>query len=222
MKNCALLSLFFILSKSINAQIPVYEEPRHKIVLLNPYVRLIDVNILPHDTTLYHRHSTPSVIVFLSKNITGSQVLNGETNTGQAIPGNTVFGDFANKPVSHRVWNQDTTVYHVMDIEIFIRDSAIACDTIKQSTIKFNWEQKNVRVYNIHIEPGQKGFVKASRCPHLLISISGSVNLFPADMEQKPNGQLMPGEFIWYPWGLGFEIKNDGVRDADCVLLELK
>jgi hypothetical protein len=145
----------------------------------------------------------------------------GESNTGQAIPGNTVFGDFANKPVSHRVWNQDTTVYHVMDIEIFIRDSAIVCDTIKESTIKFNWEQKNVRVYNIHIEPGQRGFVKASRCPHLLISISGSVNLFPADEEQKPNGQLMPGEFIWYPWGLGFEIKimeSEGYSS----LLELK
>ena len=36
---------------------PVYEEPRHKIVLLNQYVRLIDVNIPPHDTTLYHRHA---------------------------------------------------------------------------------------------------------------------------------------------------------------------
>jgi len=226
MKNLSLSSNLFILflffSKSINAQVPVFEEPRHKVVLLNEYIRLIDVHIPPHDTTLYHRHSTPSVIVFLSKNITGSQIMGGETATGEAIPGNTLFADFGNKPVSHRVWNQDTVVYHVMDIEILPRNNSLACAAINEPSTKLAWEKKNIRVYNIYIGAGKTSIIKGVNCPHLLIMISGLASTTSADMLQQSFDQLKPGDFKWYTQGSGFEIKNNGPVDADCVLLELK
>src|SRR5258708_987783 len=142
LKLLILLILLFTLNKLTKAQIPVFEEPRHKVVLQNEYVRLLDVHVRPHDTTLYHRHSISSAIVFLSRNVTGSQVMGGEINIGQVIPGNTAFADFANKPVSHRVWNEDTSVYHVMDIEIFPRINTFVCNIINEPAFKLAWDQK--------------------------------------------------------------------------------
>ena len=65
MKNESLITacLFFsifLFAKSVFAQVPVRNEPHHKVVLENDYVRLIEVHIKPHDTTLTHIHAAPS------------------------------------------------------------------------------------------------------------------------------------------------------------------
>ena len=39
-----------------HAQIPVSIEPRHHKVFENEYVRVLDVHIVPGDTTLFHKH----------------------------------------------------------------------------------------------------------------------------------------------------------------------
>jgi hypothetical protein len=50
-----------------HSQIQVSQEPRHHKVLENEWVRVLDVHVPPHDTTLMHKHSTPSVFVLLSR-----------------------------------------------------------------------------------------------------------------------------------------------------------
>ncbi|HXD78117.1 MAG TPA: hypothetical protein VN616_09945 [Puia sp.] len=57
------------------AEVQVIQEPRHHKVLGNEWVRVLDVRIPPHDTTLMHKHSTPSVFVMISNVKSGSQVL---------------------------------------------------------------------------------------------------------------------------------------------------
>jgi quercetin dioxygenase-like cupin family protein len=73
MKNKAIAILSFIVfySIAIKAQVQVREEPRHRPVLENKYIRLLDVWLPPGDTTLFHIHSTPSVFVILSGAVTG-------------------------------------------------------------------------------------------------------------------------------------------------------
>src|SRR5271156_4085107 len=110
MRNKRLIAgnLFFpvlLISNVVFAQVPVREEPRHKVVLENDYVRLIEVHILPHDTTLTHIHAAPSVIVFLSKSTIGTQVVGGEPSIGAVQPGQTSYAAYDEKPITHRVWN---------------------------------------------------------------------------------------------------------------------
>jgi hypothetical protein len=45
--------------------VPVYEEPRHKPVFTNNYLRVIQARIMDKDTSLYHIHATPSCFVFV-------------------------------------------------------------------------------------------------------------------------------------------------------------
>src|SRR5215467_7633048 len=99
-------SLFFILSSGVIAQVPVMNESHHKPVLINDYIRLLDVHLNPGDTTLYHIHAAPSVIVYISKSMIGTQIM-GQTDlsSGEVLPGETRFVDYEKNPLTHRVYN---------------------------------------------------------------------------------------------------------------------
>ena len=59
--------LSFILFGNIcTAQLPVRMEPRHHKVFENDYVRVLDVNIVPGDTSLFHIHEIPSVFIIIA------------------------------------------------------------------------------------------------------------------------------------------------------------
>jgi hypothetical protein len=228
-KKFNLFSVVLILScNKMSAQVPVFEEPRHKVVLLNDYIRLIDVHIPPHDTTLYHRHSTASAIVFLTRNTTGSQPMGGNPSVGQAVPGNTFFAGYGDKPISHRVWNQDTSVYHVMDIEILKHPDAISCEAITNSSLQLKWEEKPARMYSIRLNQHDHVDIAPGKCGHLLVVISGSVNYTPDASASFPQVQttrhnpLHAADFLWFDPGAHIAFNNAGKDYADCVLLEIR
>ncbi len=119
----------------LHAQVPVREEPRHKNVLENNYIRLLDVHLAPGDTSLYHIHATPSVVVFLSQSVMGvhTDMVGKGLPSGRVYPAQTLFMNYAAKPVTHRVYNDSTNVFHVMDIELLKQSpSADSCALIKQ------------------------------------------------------------------------------------------
>lgn len=90
--------------------VPVHEEPRHRLVYEAPELRVLDIEILPGDTTLFHRHDAPIAYVFISPTSTNAQVL-GESwgsatrDTGP-LPGigNVIFDEtYPTAPLEHRV-----------------------------------------------------------------------------------------------------------------------
>src|SRR6478736_1140948 len=119
MKRIYLLSLLFISYIHCPAQVPVSKEPMHHNVFENAWVRVLDVHIPPGDTTQFHKHETPSVFIVLHPVKTGSQVIQ-EEQTSTALRGDSSisFESFATTPRIHRVWNEDSTEFHVMDIEL--------------------------------------------------------------------------------------------------------
>src|SRR5882762_10137388 len=91
-----------------SAQIQVSQEPRHHNVFENAWVRVLDVHIPPGDTSLIHKHSTPSVFMILSNTKTGSEVI-VEPEKPSFNDGHIWFEGFYTTPRIHRVWNSDTT-----------------------------------------------------------------------------------------------------------------
>jgi endonuclease/exonuclease/phosphatase family metal-dependent hydrolase/quercetin dioxygenase-like cupin family protein len=90
--------------------VPVHEEPRHRLLHEDPRLRVLDIEIEPGDTTLFHRHDAPIAYVFVSPTATNSQVLGAPwgrapTGTGSATPVGTVTVNesYATSPVEHRV-----------------------------------------------------------------------------------------------------------------------
>jgi hypothetical protein len=210
---------FFALNAAIS-QVPVFEEPHHHVVLLNPYLRLIDVHVQPGDTTLYHRHFTASIVVFLTHTKTGSQPLGGAPSSGTALPGNSFFAPYGEHPIAHRVWNEDTGVYHVMDIEMLHNPTDSARKPLEAEGMKLVQDQKMVRVYHVILDPGRDIRVTAGN-PKLLITIASSKCNLVADKSASTHS-LEPASYNWMEGSTAFHIENKGNAPAEFVLLECR
>src|SRR5687767_9098476 len=58
--------------------VPVHQEPRHRLVFDSPGTKILDVQIPPGDTTLFHTHSDPILYVTMSTSQTRSQNFGAE------------------------------------------------------------------------------------------------------------------------------------------------
>jgi len=208
--------ILLIVCNNVRAQVPVREEPRHKPVLENDYIRLLDVHIKPGDTTLYHIHAAPSVIVHITRSIIGSQVM-GEAAMppGEVLPAQTRFAAYDQHPITHRVYNAGNDVFHVMDIELVKKEASHdSCAALQQSNTETTINEKLVRVYKFDLS-GQKTItLPGNSCAHLLICISGKIN--------TTNKKIKTGEYIFFDPDTEALVSNKQAGSATCVLLELK
>jgi hypothetical protein len=224
MKNRKLVSIYlfvavFLFCNNIIAQVPVREEPHHKVVLENDYVRILDVQIAAHDTTLIHIHAAPSVMVFLSNSTIGTQIVGEKPVINDVKPGGTSFAAYDEKPIKHRVWNQSGNFFHVMDIELVKQKPGDdSCSLIDQTGVKFQWSKKLVRVYNIDIPNSKQLNLPKSNCAHLLIDVSGIISTASSGSVHT----IKQGDFIFFPPQKDIQIAANNKDNASCVLLELK
>ncbi|MGH9202361.1 MAG: hypothetical protein ACRD2A_14125 [Vicinamibacterales bacterium] len=113
--------------------VPVHEEPRHRLVFDSPGTRILDVNVPPGDTTLFHTHRDPILYVNMSAAQTRSQTLGGEWSGGDAAQGPsakpqpapspaprpgrmTSSTSYAKQPLTHRVHNFGQTLFRLIGI----------------------------------------------------------------------------------------------------------
>lgn len=217
-------------------QIQVSQEPRHHKVFENEWVRVLDVHIPPHDTSLMHKHSTPSVFLILSNTKTGSQTLI-EPGKPSFTDGNIWFEGFYDKPRIHRVWNEDTVEFHVMDIELPHTPSATAGPTASASTAeehasastagsritppfcKLLFDEKPVRGFRATLPAGQRLILDQLSSPVLVIGLTGP----SANGETNNHPFTKKGDYLFIPAGASLNIANKSTTgDQQFALLFLK
>jgi len=206
-----------LLSFAARTQVQVSEEPRHHKVLANEWVRVLDVHVPAHDTTQLHKHSTPSVFIVLSNTRTGSQVL-VEPGKPSFADGNIWFESFQDKPRIHRVWNEDTVEFHVMDIELPHAPGSAGDAAAGQSSLgnaidppfsKLLFDAKPARVYRLTLPSGQHAALPRSSTPILVIGLSGpgangAVNRQPFTKK---------GDYLFLPGNSPVAIANNSNTD---------
>jgi quercetin dioxygenase-like cupin family protein len=118
--------------------VPVHQEPRHRLVFDSPGTRVLDVQIPPGDTTLFHTHSDPILYVTMSTSRTRSQILGADWSapgasesrgagrgSGSASPEvvpSTPPGrlmsttSYAERPLTHRVNNIGASLFRLIGI----------------------------------------------------------------------------------------------------------
>ena len=138
-------SLFVILIAAIlaaqaqePAAVPVDQEPNHKVVFKNDFVRVIDATFPPGHVTLNHSHALDNVAVTIS------------TGRGGA-PGRAGFskGGYA-----HRVTNSGTEVMRFIDVEILKSDRpGAAAASLQNHTLET--ENDRVRIYRVRLAAGE-------------------------------------------------------------------
>jgi hypothetical protein len=219
---CGSLFLFAIsVCNNSTAQVSLRQEPHHKILLENEYVRLYDGHIPPGDTTEAHVHATNSVVLFLSTSTFGIQDLGERPVITKVNPGDLIYRAFGDKPVNHKVWNETAPVLHFMIVELLKKGpDEDTCSNITQSNISLILREKSVKVYNFIIGNGKRYLIPKSNCAHLLVSISGSFAV------SYNNGvrTLQSNEYIFFYPQRDIEI-NGSIRNnqnSRSVLLDLE
>ncbi len=222
MKKYYLLLLLLIVQASLcsaQAVVPVKDEPRHHNVFENSFVRVLDVRINPGDTSLFHKHATPSVFVVLHPVKTGSEVKVEEqraTALASRDPSIT-FEGFYKSPRIHRVWNEDTSQFHVMDIEILSKGGHAVSTPIQQEGFKILFDEQPVRGYRLTLQGGTNTQVQRQN-PLLIIGLTDAAQ--PLSVNNKSFNK--EGDFLFVPAGETVRMSNSNQQAYSFAVLEIK
>jgi hypothetical protein len=197
--------------------IAVSKEPLHTKVFENEYVRVLDVQIAPGDTTLFHKHETPSVFISLHPVKTGSQVIVEEgVATALSLDRTITFEGFYKSPRIHRVWNADTSVFHVMDIEVLTKGNIDAGAAIEGEPFKQLFNAPPVRAYRVTLKGNQDLEIKRNTAVLVVwLSDRGSVAVNKRPFTKQ-------GDFLFIPPSENIELVNKTAQESGFALLELK
>lgn len=215
-----LLAAVIIYSLFAAAQVHVRDEPRHHNVFENEFVRILDVHLGPNDTTLYHLHNTPSVFIIFTNTNVGSQLWGKQPQKGANVNG-IVDYDSISIPRIHRVWNEDTSWFHVMDVELTGTKQKNNIGVLQNTSLRLLFNEQQVNGYSAEVKPGNILQLPPSANGYLLVSQTES------RIEYKMNKitqhrMLKPAHYIWLEAGQPISLQPAGDKPVSFVLLQLK
>lgn len=215
------LILCTLLVSNVEAQVPVSEEPRHHLVFENDKVRLLNVLLPPGDTTQYHVHSTPSVFIMFTATKTGSQRINEQPEYGTSVPGKVWYEDLSEPHIKvHRVWNADTSVFHVMDIELLAKEASFIANPQPIPHAQLQIDTSWAMVYKVHLEKNEELNLRDQISDFVLVAVD------TADVKGQQNGRALdafvkPGQFYWIKANDNFLISNQSKGPIELILVSV-
>lgn len=205
------------LSIDTSKVIQVSREPRHHKVFENEWVRILDVHIPPHDTSLIHKHTTPSVFIVLGNTKSGAQTFvepRHKTFSKEGI----WYEEFNDTPRIHRVWNEDTIDFHVVDMEILHKSSTIdiAADPNPSNLL---FDERLVRANRVTMPAHGSYKLRWAKNPVVVVGLSGP------NATGLVNGKPFrkKGDYLFVPAGTELVISNEkGTGDVQFAVFTLK
>ena len=206
------------LSIDTSKVIQVREEPRHHDVLDNGWVRILDVHLAPGDTSLFHKHSTPSIFLVLGNTRTGSQTIIEPRHRTFSTEG-LWYEDFTDTPRIHRVWNEDKIPFHTIDIELPHKPTGKAAAIVSDPAFTLLFDEKPARGYRVTVGPGNSVELPARPTPIVVVGLVGQASL--AVVNNKPFRSK--GDYLFLPAGQRLVIKNyKSTEQEQFAVFELK
>ena len=222
MRNLILLSFYILSFNHVVAQVAVSKEPRHHVVFENDKVRILNVLLPPGDTTQYHVHSLPSVFISLSKTNTSWQRINEQPVVSISVAGYIWFENLNPPHIKiHRVWNNDTSVYHVMDVELLAKDSGFSLKPLTIEHLHLLIDTPWVRTYTIKLAKNEQVTIKEQQSDFILVAINDAT-ISLNENEKESRSIIKPGKFYWIKANDKFSVISLSDTPANFALLEIK
>ena len=211
------LFLFALQALLCFGQVPVSQEPRHRNVFENEFVRVLDVHMLPGDTSLFHKHETPSVFIMIHNVRTGSEVVTEEGPATALSKDPTIsFEGFYVKPRIHRVWNRDTSEFHVMDVEILNKNNKKS-SALTDASFQVLFDEKPVTAYRLILNAQKTTSLKREN-PLLIVGLSNATN----NVMVNEKAFIRKSDFVFIPAGEAVSFSNKDQHPYSFAVLELK
>ena len=219
MRKFYFISLSLLISLVTAAQVAVRDEPRHHSVFENEYIRILDVYIPPKDTTQFHVHNTPSVFISFTKTATGSQLIGGQPLKSISGAGDVWYDSLATTRI-HRVWNEDTSWFHVMDIELTAGKPKNNPPLLQNTYTGLLFNQPLVNGYRLKFSAGTQLELPSSASGYLLLSTDETTIEYKTK-ESVQKRLMKAGHYIWIEAGRPATV-TAVYRSASFLLLQVK
>ena len=178
------------------AAIPVDQEPHHKVVFKNDFVRVIDATFPPGYVTLNHSHDVDNVAVTIS---TGRDGAESAARVGRA--------GFSKGGYAHRVTNSGPGVMRFIAVEILKTDRP-ASPAAQLPNHVLETENDRVRVYRVKLAAGESLESHVHAAGWLEVTVSGGEG---------------PGANVWHGAGESRTLKAPvGAGPVEIVEIEPK
>jgi uncharacterized cupin superfamily protein len=219
--------------------VPVYEEPRHRQIFRSGTTRILELIVLPGDTSLFHSHEDPIAYVNLSGSTLRTQELGKEWSQGggrgaraggapapapapAAAPGPAVrvtsTTSYAQTPATHRIANTGTGIVHALVVVNQTKgtDATTPKDAGFEGTPELtnNW----FRVYRFSLPPGQTG-THTHKTPTFLTQTSEGTAVARGARLRALN---QPGDWAFFDAAVSHEITNTSTGTVEFVEVEVR
>ena len=204
---------------SISAQVQASQEPNHRPVLENEYIRVLDVWLQPGDTTEFHIHSTPSLFLHLTSTDIVTQIQDEEWILDRNVAGKASYRSFSPDVLIHRVTNRDTTLFHVTDMELLSAFNPDPKAPIQPLPFPVIIDNEKAIAYRLTMQDMQ--IATKSRGPMIAQLVSGNDVVYN-NLKTKEYMTISPGQFVYIDAGTSFNFSSDAIGEIDLVIFEVK
>ena len=153
MNRLAFLAVLSVAAGSLAAQqgsaidptaVPVEQEPRHRLVFANAFVRIIDAQFPPLYVSSYHTHLADNVAVTI---LPGREDAQGQARIG--------FAGYSRGGYSHVITNPANAPMRFIDVELLGADRNVAFGDPVPDSHTLTLTNSRVRIWRVRIEPRQ-------------------------------------------------------------------
>jgi quercetin dioxygenase-like cupin family protein len=222
--------------------VPVYEEPRHRQVFRSGTTRILELIVLPGDTSLFHSHEDPIAYINLSAGTLRTQELGKEWSQGggrggargagaasaagaapspaTSVPAVRVTSttSYAQTPATHRIANVGTGTVHAL--VVVNQTKGTDATTPKDAGFEGSPELTNnwFRVYRFSLPPGQTG-THTHKTPTFLAQTSDGTAVARGARLRALNEM---GDWAFFDAGVSHEISNTSTGSVEFVEVEVR
>lgn len=202
--------------------VAVYEEPLHRLVFSNSWVRVLDVRVPPGVTTAFHVHSAPLMGVTVEAARTSTQVPGspfGGVERAQEVA--TPFDNWnATLPYIHRIENVDTVPLHYVVAERLASPGVDATVTPADGIVLFK-EGQTAWIYRVDIPPHSGTILHTHSAPGLtVLAVAGGL-VEDGDRPAASGGQSA-GQWSWRGSGFRHALRNPGDKPVTVFETDLR
>jgi hypothetical protein len=209
--------------------VPVFQEPRHHLVVDTPTLRILDIQIPPGDMTLYHRHDSPMLYVPIASSRTRNQNQGEDWTGGGAAPAAPAVpaparpgrvnapSNYMDKGQTHRVNNIGTSLFRLIGIANMTPGDAGGAAAASAS--KPELENRWYRAERLVIAPGASAPVPPSAGLVVVVMQTPGTAAIDGPAWNPLNG---PGDFARLDGTAKHVVYNRGASEIEVVAVAVK
>ncbi len=212
------------------APVPVHAEPRHRMVWEAGSIRVLDVQVPPGDTSLYHVHDAPILYIPVAISSMDAQPLGGKwIGLGPTSPSRFSLTStdsdtlYAVRPVTHRVANVGTLPFRL--IAVINGRSRAEIDSGPDGEPPPGMLQHHSSWFHqtrVSLPTGGTTPLYTSASAVVVVQ-PGAGEVF-VDEPSASRSQALdrPGSFRFVPAGTGFTVRNASADPASVVIVRVR